>query len=215
MTFGLASFLSIFIPSLVGVLYLKKTERVIQHFIYFILLMCLVECIANYLFYNHQNNLPVYATGLFFETVFILLIQMQYLKGELLKKTIILILISYVLYYLLRLYKLGYISSFDTELRLITSIILIFTSGIGVVQQSSNLEVNIKYNPVFMLSFTILLFYAATLFVNAAMQLIVFKNNYVLAKRIWQVHSIINILTNLLFAFSIWLSYRQKKLLVL
>jgi hypothetical protein len=215
MTLGLASFLSLLVPALVGIYFFRKTDKLTQYFIYFITSLAIFECFANYLFYSHIDNLFVCTISLLLETLGILAIQAQYLEGNKLKKIILLISIVYPIYYFFRFFKLGFTEEFDTEMRMITCIILIITSGTGTVQQSSNMQVNILYNPLFLLSFSLLLYYGASLFVNAASQIVSQKNSNLVAIPLWHVHSVINIITNILLAISIWLNYRQKKLSVL
>lgn len=212
MTLGLVSFLSIFIPALFGVVYFNKTENQFRYFTFFLIIMVLVECIGNYLFYSHKSNLHIFSFSLLIETIALLLLINYNLNGSTLKLIVRLIAMFYACYYLYRLYHLGFSVPFDSELRIITCILLIFASGLSIVQQSANMKVHILYNPVFIFSFTLLLYYAATLFVHGALHIILQKSIQLVAKPIWKAHSAVNILTNFLFAFAIWLSYRQRKL---
>ena len=97
-------------------------------------------------------------------------------------------------------------------INMITSVLLIFLAGINFIEESKNMEVHILANPKFILSFGILLYYGATLFVHGALHVILAKSFSLVAKQIWNAHSVINIITNILFSYAIWLSYRQKKL---
>ena len=212
MTLGLVSFLSIFIPALFGIFYFNKTESQFRYFTCFLLIMVLVECIGNYLFYNHKSNLHIFSLSLLIETITLLLLINYTLNGRALKLIVRLIALLYVGYFLYRLYYAGFSVQFDSEMRIISCILLIFASGLSIIQQSTNMKVHILYNPVFIFSFTLLLYYAATLFVHGALHIILQKSIQLVAKPIWKAHSAVNILTNFLFAFAIWLSYRQRKL---
>jgi hypothetical protein len=215
MTLGLASFISIFIPAGFGIKYLGKTDKVLFQFTCFLFIMVIVECVGNYLFYSSKSNLVIYTLSLIFETVCLSMILAQCIDKKLPKICVLSFALLYSIYYVIRYVRLGFTDSFDYEMRIITCILMIFTAGIVIVNQSSNMQVFILYNPIFILSFSLLLYYASTLFVNGAFHVILRKSIRLVATSIWNAHSVVNILTNIFFALSIWLSYRQKKLSML
>jgi hypothetical protein len=212
MTFGLASFISTFFPAFVGLFFLNKTEPVFKYFSFFIFLILILECIGNYLFYHQSSNLFVYTICLMLEIIVIPFLITESIESTLIKKLTKLIVILYVISFCYFLFKQHMFKELESEYRIIASVILIFLAGITFIQQSKNMEVHILNNPMFILSFAILLYYGSTLFVNGALHIILAKSFSLVAKQIWNAHSIINIITNILFAYAIWLSYRQKKL---
>lgn len=212
MSFGLASFLSTFIPAIIGVICLGKTDSNFKYFTYFLFLILIIECISNYLFYTHQPNVVLYTFALFIETLFITLLLARNTSNKNLRLIILISTAAYLICFFYKLNQIDLFNAFDTELRILTCILIIFASGISIVQQSKNMDIFILSNPLFILSFALLLYYAATLFVHGALNLILQKSFQLVAKSIWNAHSVVNIITNILFAFSIWLSYRQKKL---
>jgi hypothetical protein len=212
MTFGLASFISIFFPAISGAIFLNRTNKLFKYFSYFIFLICGLECIANYLFYTHQSNLMIYTFSLLLETIALTLILNRSIKNSFLEKVIVLALLVYIISFFYFIFYGHIITEIDSEYRMITCVLLIFLGGITFIQQSKNMEVHIFTNPMFILSFAVLLYYGSTLFVHGALHIILAKSFSLVAKQIWNAHSVINIITNILFAYAIWLSYRQKKL---
>jgi hypothetical protein len=212
MTLGLASFISTFIPTIYGVFYFNKTSKTFKYFSLFLFVVCIIECIGNYLFYSHQRNLEVYSFCLLLETLILPLIIGYRINRVSIKIVFLICLVIYFFHFFYLCYKNKAIIQDDTQFRIFTCLILIFTSGITFLQQSKNMEVHILANPMFILSFAILLYYGSTLFVHSALHIILAKSYTLVAKQIWNAHSVINIITNILFAYAIWLSYRLKKL---
>ncbi len=174
--------------------------------------VCFVECIGNYLFYNHQSNLEVYTFCLLLETLILPLIMGSRINGLGIKIIVLIGLMIYFFQFFYESFKNKGLPQDDTPFRIFTCLILIFIAGITFIEQSKNMEVHILANPMFILSFAILLYYGSTLFVNGALHVILAKSFALVAKQIWNAHSIVNIITNILFAYAIWLSYRLKKL---
>lgn len=212
MTLGLLSFLSIFVPALLGLFCWSKTEPSYKLFSCFIFAVGIIECMGNYQFYTHQSNSLIYSIGLLLETVFLSFFLAYFsLNRGLIRNTVF---ISGILYFLYFLYhRIILIKTEDTshELRIITCVFLIFVSGLSILKQSREVEVNIFKNPLFVLSFTVLFYYSATLFIHDAMHLILRKSFTLVANQIWNAHSVINIISNLFLGISIWLSYLRKK----
>lgn len=214
MTLGLASFISTFVPTIYGLFCFNKTGKTFKYFSLFVFVVCFIECIGNYLFYTHQSNLKVYTYCLFLETLILPIIIGSRIKGVLIKIVVLIFWLIYFFQFFYSCFKNKTIPEDDTQFRIFTCLILIFIGGITFMQQSKNMEVHILANPMFVLSFAILLYYGSTLFVNGALHVILAKSFSLVAKQIWNAHSVINIITNILFAYAIWLSYRQKKLLL-
>ena len=212
MTFGLASFISTFFPAISGVIFLNRTDTLFKYFSYFVFSIVTLECFANYLFYSHQSNLKIYTFCLLLETISLTLILNWSINNSILKRIILVALMFYVSSFLYFVFNGQKIIDAESEYRMITSVLLIFLAGLNFIEQSSNMEVYILNNPKFILSFGILIYYGATLFVNGALHVILAKSFSLVAKQIWNAHSVINIITNILFSYAIWLSYRQKKL---
>lgn len=212
MTLGLASFISTFIPTIYGLICLNKTETTFKYFSFFLFLVCAVECIGNYQFYNHQSNLEIYTCCLLMETLFLPLLLSHRINVNIIKVIVFVLLLLYFTYFFYSCYKIKRLPIEDNPFRILTCLILILLGGITFIQQSKNMEVHILKNPMFILSFAILLYYGSTLFVNGALHVILAKSFSLVAKQIWNAHSVVNIITNLLFAYAIWLSYRLKKL---
>jgi hypothetical protein len=212
MTFGLASFISTFVPTLYGVLCHNKTDKTFKHLSIFIFVICFFECVGNYLFYHKQSNLGIYTFCLFLETLILPIIIGSRINGTRVKIFVLICLVIYFFHFFYECFKHNGIPQDDTQFRIFTCLILIFLGGIGFIQQSKNMEVHILANPMFILSFAILLYYGSTLFVHSALHIILAKSYNLVGKQIWNAHSVINIITNILFAYAIWLSYRLKKL---
>lgn len=212
MTFGLASFISTFVPTLYGIFCFNKTDKTFKYFSLFLFVVCIMECIGNYLFYHKQSNLGIYTFCLFLETLILPIIIGSRINGVIVKIFVLICLVIYLFQFFYTSFKIKTIPADDTQFRIFTCLILIFLGGIGFIQQSKNMEVHILANPMFILSFAILLYYGSTLFVHSALHIILAKSYTLVAKQIWNAHSVINIITNILFAYAIWLSYRLKKL---
>jgi hypothetical protein len=212
MTLGIASFISTFIPTICGVFCFNNTDETFKKFSLFMFVVCFVECIGNYLFYNHQSNLEVYTFCLLLETLILPLIMGSRINGLGIKIIVLIGLMIYFFQFFYESFKNKGLPQDDTPFRIFTCLILIFIAGITFIEQSKNMEVHILANPMFILSFAILLYYGSTLFVNGALHVILAKSFALVAKQIWNAHSIVNIITNILFAYAIWLSYRLKKL---
>jgi hypothetical protein len=212
MTFGLASFISTFIPTFYGVYCFNKIDKTFKYLSIFIFVICFLECISNYLFYQKQSNLEIYSFCLLLETFLLPAILSFRINGVFIKIVVLLFMVFYFFQFLYECFKIKDLPQDDTEFRILTCLILIFVAGISFMQQSKNMEVHILANPMFIFSFALLLYYGSTLFVYSALHIILAKSFALVASQIWNAHSVINIITNILFAYAIWLSYRLKKL---
>lgn len=212
MTFGLASFLSAFIPSVGGLIAFNKVDVIFKNFTLLLMVICMLECIANYQFYHHQSNLFVYNICLILETTVLPLIVLKSIKWKLMKLSTVIAIVTFLLTFFFKLFYFKSIQTIGTEYRIYSCIILILLSGTIIIQQSKITSIHLLLNPLFILSFSLLFYYGVSLFAQGACHLIANTKYQQISQQIWKAHSIVNIFTNLSFTFSIWLSYRQKKL---
>lgn len=175
-------------------------------------LICGLECIGNYQFYHHQSNVIVYSECLLLETTLIPSIVLKNINWNFIKIFMAILIISFLGTFSFQLFKQASLQTIETEYRIYSCIILIFLSGTMIIQQSKNTNIHLLLNPLFVLSFSILFYYGVSLFAQSACHLITDTKYVYLTSQIWKAHSIVNIFTNLLFTYAIWLSYRQKKL---
>ena len=212
MSFGLLSFFSIFIPGVLSFFYFNKTELNFKPFIYFVFFTIMVEVIGNFQFYSKINNTNIFILFTVIETVFFTLFLRQKMIKSSIRKVTSLILVLLFTYYFIRYLQIGFGAVMLNEIRFVSSVVIIFFAGICIINQSSNTSVFILLNPFFVIAFAGLLYHSVSIFIFGALSLILENTTQLVGQAIWKVHSIFNIISNILFAFAIWLSYRQRKL---
>jgi hypothetical protein len=215
MTFGLASFISIFIPGFISLRYLNSTETAFKTFNYFMIFTMVVECIGNFLFYSNINNNLVFTVYIFIETLFIGKFIHGFSNNMYLKKIGNILFFVFLICAGYRINKIGYGADLLHSMRFVSSIFIIYFAGVCIVLQTQNANVFLLNNPLFIIFLGLLLYHGVSVFIFGLLYVILKGSLQLVGQSLWVVHSIVNIVSNLLFGYSIWLSFRQRKLLSL
>ncbi len=208
--FAYISVSSVLIPIFNGLRHFKKLSRDLSY----ILIICVCSLLADgisviCLNYKIQfNNWVIANIFLYIQQIFLLNILLIYLHLK--TRLYLLVFLSILFFINFFLVQNPWIfNSYFNYLGAILQIILCMTFLYRLLRDLPAVDIS-RYYPLW-IAFASLTYYGGTLF------LFLFNNyllsiNLVTHKSTWVLHNSLNILKNLLFAFSIWLHYRNMKL---
>jgi len=205
------SFYSIFAPFFTGLFTFNKTGKLFKLFSCFIFITTLSESISSVLFNNNLSNTLILNFYILFETIGFLYI-LNLITNEIFKKftlvTSLLFSFIYIFLFIKGNFKLG----IDNHLVIFQSLLLVFTSLGALIYLLKKDQLDFQ-KPENLLLIAIVFYFSVCLIVFSSYELIVPSSKASISRSIWKIHSICNIITNLFFAFCIWLKYRQTNML--
>lgn len=202
---------SILLPLIIGVFYFKHLDKIFKLFTFFIAYGCITEILSIYIRFQHLGTNSIYNLYTLLETICVALILSLEIQQKAIKYFMYGCVIFYIaLHFIFRYNPIEY-NYLNYNIKIVECLILIILSGLCIMFNSANSRVFIFYNSEFILALSFLFYFGVTLMVFAIRDLMSDQSTKQAFTQIWVIHSVVNIITNVIFAVSIWLNYRQRK----
>ncbi len=199
----LISNLSIFAPIILGAIVLRKLNIAMKTLYVFIAISFVLEAIILYTSSYQINNLALFHLFTFLEFGFISAIYIRIITIKVIRYIAILISISFIVFSIYSLLYWEGLNQFNSNQTVFESVFVIGLVITYMFNALKALEIEkIETHPYYWLSVGFLLYFAINLMLFFAMRYV--SNNYI--DSFWSIHSIMNIILNLVFTLVLWLS---------
>lgn len=212
--FGILSLISSFVVILPLLIALWKYQRlsIIQRKLCYLLSVILVvETIANVLWYQKINNMPVYHFYTIIEFALIVNIYKEALRKLFAKRFFFTLVIVFSIFSIVNMYCFQDLLTFNSNVTTVLGIIVIFFTLCYFYALLKEVKYSaLEQNPMFWLNAGFLIYFSSNLilfFINNTM----FKNpepnevSYLL----WGLHAIVNIILTFFYMISVWVNPKQ------
>lgn len=165
----------------------------------------LIILVSAFLKVNNLWLINLYALA---EGIVLLYVIGRWLKHPRLFSLSILILVIYAAYWIYSTWVLGSLYLFNSREKAVKAIFLILLSGHLLIRQSLTEDIIITNNPVFWILSAILIYFSVSIIVFCTATFVLDNKNMAMMYS-WTIHSIVNIIANLLFAVGFICTYRK------
>lgn len=198
---------SIFVPAIIGAFFFKSLPNPIKVLYAFICMTAFIEVFSSILFAFGKNNIVLYEIHTYIEFLLISAVYFLIFKGKIIRATLMLSTIIFVVYLLRSSYLRIESEQLDTKSIIIESIILIAYFVYYMVSLlGKSKHPYLETQPYFILTSGLLLYFVGNLFVY-------FFYDYLDGESflsIWTIHSLLNLFLNFIYVVVLW---RSKKAL--
>lgn len=206
----LISSLTIILPLLLAIWKYDRLRQVQRKLFYLVILFSITELIANILWYQKLNNLPVYHFYTIIECLCILYIYKDALHKIYPKYLFTVLAVLFTVFCIVNMLFFQDIFTFNSNATTTLGLLVIFLS----LSYFYALLKEVKYtllerNPMFWLNAGFLIYFSSNL-------LLFFINNSMFTKPdevsylVWGLHAIVNIILVIFFTISIWITPDQQ-----
>ena len=206
---GNVSSFIVLIPIIISGYKFKSLSKVQLKLFYLIILIFLVEIIANILWRNKINNLPVYHFYTVFELLFILNIYKTVLKHPFSKKFFVSVGIGFTVFAIVNTVYFQDLTTFNSNTTTLLGILVIFLA----LSYFYTLLKEVKYgaletNPMFWINSGFLIYFSSNLtlfFINNNL----FKGSTEASYLVWGLHAIVNIILVVFYTIAVWVNPKK------
>ena len=198
---GQLSTLTDALPVLSGAWFFRNARKELLILFFFFYLVTLQDYLSMLISTYHHPNVWLMNGYQWIEVLFYSFFLHRFIFHEKRKQLMYLVLVSLCLLWLHTTFFVYTVNEPNSVVRTIGSIMLILYSGISLIRISRDVSVFIFENPYFWLASSCLIYFSFSLIVYSILPLVV-GNEYPrqIYDPVWQVHSVLNIFSNLLFA---------------
>jgi hypothetical protein len=209
---GQLSTLTDALPVLTGAWFYRNINKELSLLFFFFYFVTLQDYLSLFISTYHHPNVWLMNGYQLIEVLFYSFFLHRFLFHEKRRQLIALVLASLGLLWIYTTFFLYTVIEPNSVVRTIGSIVVILYSGASLVRISSDVSVFIFENPYFWLASGCLIYFSFSLIVYSLLPLIV-GNEYPreIYDPVWQVHSFLNIFSNLLFAIAFLCSSRISR----
>lgn len=206
--------ISVFIsigPFLLGMLLYKKLDENFKWIFYYSCFAFATEMsgkIAKLLF---QNNRPVYTTFILVELYFICYIFYKMIPFRWAKNSIKLFLILFPFYWFYCAFFVELNNKPNFYARIVECFIIVPFGAAGMLYYSSKTNNPVHKIPEFVFSSAVLFFYSTAIVIYSINLILTPDEILEYGKRIWSVHSLVNIVFNIFVMLALWYNSRRIK----
>jgi hypothetical protein len=206
-----ASSLSILIPALTAILVFGRLNAEMRILALLFIFAAFIEGLNFLSAANSINNVWLINIYSLIEGSILIFILSSWNKYRLLKQAFNLALIIYVLFWIVTTLIINNIFHFNEVEKTAKGILLILISGIILMQNTRTESVKLFRSFVFWITSAILIYFSLTLIIfTTAIHLL--NGNHEAMEYSWQIHSVVNILTNIFFANGLRWYYLRKNM---
>ena len=188
------SFLSIFIPSITGLILYTRILETAKILVIFIWVTALIEVTAAIFYYKGWNNLFAFHLHTYFEFILLSLVFQKLIHARELKQLINGTIVVFMVFSVINTFLLEDITGFNAIHRHVEGFILTIFILLYLLQNSKYKE-SFKENPFLLLAYALLIYFNGNLFL------------FIYAKQVlttgtgemWMIHGLLNILLNIAF----------------
>lgn len=198
MNIDFISFLSIFIPTAVGIFLFRSVLTVTKILILFVWITAIIEVTATVLFYQGINNLFTFHLHTYFEFLLLSLMYSRLITSTLIKNVIRSVIPVFIGFSLLNSLFWEDITGFNSIQRHVEGLLLEVYICIYLIQVARYRE-SFKENPFLILSSALILYFTGNLFLFIYGKTVLTTGT----GEMWVVHGVLNIILNLSFAIII------------
>ncbi|WP_430410091.1 hypothetical protein [Kordia sp.] len=205
----LLSSLTIVLPLLIGIWKYYRLSRMQQKLMYLIVLFSITELIANILWYQKLNNLPVYHIYTIIEFLCIIYIYKDALHTLFPQRVFTIIAVVFTAFCIINTFYFQSIFTFNSNATTMLGVLVIFLS----ISYFYTLLKEIKYtslerNPMFWGNAGFLIYFSSNLllfFISNSISTEAAEVNFL----VWGLHAIVNIVLVIFFIIAIWVNPNQ------
>lgn len=200
------SYLSILIPAYVA---FRKNikEKLFRYFSLFIGITALSETTAAILFAYKINNIWLLNFYNLFETICYIIFLNVYTNYRA-QKVLGFVGIAYFVFFLVEVYSESILAGLINHLRILESLLIVILYLFTIFNLIQKNELTFR-RAEFLLVAGIVFYFSISLIVFCAYELISNESKKIIFSSIWNIHSLCNTFTNILYAYCIWLKYHQ------
>lgn len=211
--FGYLSFISsllVIFPLCLALWKYRRLEAVQQKLLYLLVTIFTVEVIANVLWFQKENNLPVYNVYSMLEFLLILNLYKDGLKRLFSTHFFMVLGIVFTVFALLNMCFLQGIKTFNSNVTTTLGFIVIFLSmSYFYALLKEEIYSPLDKKPMFWINAGFLIYFSSNLilfFINNSM----FTKPDAVSHLVWGLHAIVNIILMLFFTIAIWIHPNQR-----
>ena len=175
-----------------------------------VLITLILDSIIYYYFVTGQNknNMFLFHAFTFFEMILLFLYFRTFFQQIWAKNALIVLLILFALIAIINPLYWESLDEFPSITRTIECILIMILSILFFLNlfQQSNITNLLQYSHFWLVS-GLLLFFAATFFMNIVGSLVINQNN--LGFNVYDIHSFLNIFLNIIYTIALWMSSRR------
>ncbi len=197
------------IPLILSIFKLKSLSEIQLKLFYLLIIVFIVEFIANILWYQKINNLPLYHFYAVIEFVLIINIYRIVLTKIFPKKFFIILGVAFTVFAVVNTVFFQNLNTFNSNVTTLLGIIVIFLS----LSYFYALLKEVKYsaletNPMFWINAGFLIYFSSNLilfFINNNM----FQGSTEASYLVWGLHAIVNIVLTIFYTIALWVSPKK------
>lgn len=202
------SAVSILMPFIISISQFSRLNTELKFLAYFFSFATAIEIIAFTMSIYRLNNLWLMNIYTLIEGVVFFWLLGKWFESKTMFVVIITLLALYVGYWCYTTFLQEGILIFNSKEMTVKAIFLIFLSGYLLIKLSMKDEINLLNNYIFWISAGILIYFLVSLVVFSSADFMI-TDKFSAMHYTWTIHSIINILANLLFFYA-FLCYRKN-----
>lgn len=198
---------SVLLPLIISIIYYKRLNKELKVLSVFFFFVAVVEIITTVMSVCRINNLWVMNIFTLIEGGVLILLIGKWYESKKMFLVAVTYLSIYVAYWCYTTFLIDGIFVFNTKEMSIKAIILIFLSGYLLIKISMADEIQLLSNYLFWICSGILIYFLVSLVVFSSADFIL-DDKYRAMRYTWTIHSIINIIANLLYFYA-FICYRK------
>jgi hypothetical protein len=206
----LISSFAVILPLLIALWKYHRLHKVQRKLVYLLITILLVESISNVLWFQKENNLPVYHFYSIIEFILIVNIYKDELNKLFPKRFFYILVAAFTLFAIINMCYFQNLKTFNSNVTTLLGFLVIFLS----LSYFYALLKEVKYssletNPMFWINAGFLIYFSSNLilfFINNSM----FATADESSRLVWGLHAIVNIVLTFFYTISIWLNPKQQ-----
>jgi hypothetical protein len=199
---------SVLIPLLTSVYKYKRLNGELKVLAWLFMIAAIIEFALNISAIYGIHNIWISNTFMIAEGFVLFFVIGRWFDSEKAFKITMVLFTLYAIYWGYSTFIIGSIFTFNTTERTVKGIMLIFLSGFLLTRLATHEEIIVSRDYRFWIAFAILFYFSLTLIIFGTANLL-FEDHLSVIYYTWIIHSIINIISNLLFAYGFVCYYRK------
>lgn len=197
---------SVFIPILLGIIQLSRTNKYLKY----LLLLVSASCVSDFATsYNYMWRNFMWTTYEIAEFTALILLFIAVIDVRSIKVILIGLLSSFLFYSFIYHTYIIEIDSIFPDLRVIASFVFIFVALYSFYYLHTHMPaLNLFESPIFWINIGVLLYFAGNLFLFAAINIFTMEKVYLLY---FPIHNVLNASKNILFGVAFYMQFHNSK----
>lgn len=202
------STISVLIPLLASIYRYKRLNTELKLLSWLFIFASIVELINFISVRNHISNFWIVNIYSLIEGFVIFYIISKWINVQNMLKVTLILFVIYCLYWLYTTFFISSIFDFNSKEKTVKGLMLIFLSGYLLIRLSIDEKIVLYKDYRFWISCDVMIYFSITLIVFSTATVFL-EDNHRAAYYSWMIHSIINTISNLIFAYSYTWYYRK------